>query len=244
MNVDAWLDWVSQHPELAGWIVCFVAFAESLIVLGLAVPGWAFLVGVGVLIGQGHLPFLPMTIFAFAGAVVGEFAGYWLGWHYRTQIRSWSWIKKHQAVMSRAEVFFARHGIASVALGRFFGPVRAFIPLIAGVAGMRPGVFMLVNIGSALVWAPAYLLPGVVAGAAIDLSQREVMLLGLTGLSIFSLVWLLSHAVIRYRRQHTKRELWKMIVESTILLCAIAWLLFGPWFPALRALWQLLQKVW
>ena len=55
--------------------------------------------------------------------------------------------------------FFQRYGDKSVFIGRFFGPLRTVIPLAAGIAKLRPRRFWRANILSALVWAPALLLP-------------------------------------------------------------------------------------
>jgi membrane protein DedA with SNARE-associated domain len=41
----------------------------------------------------------------------------------------------------------------SVFLGRFFGPVRAVIPLAAGMMEMPSRAFWIANVGSAVPWA-------------------------------------------------------------------------------------------
>ncbi|MES9896122.1 MAG: VTT domain-containing protein, partial [Candidatus Thiodiazotropha endolucinida] len=79
---------------------------------------------------------------------------------------------RHPATLQRGITFFQRYGGKSVALGRFFGPVRAIIPLVAGMLGMPPLRFLAANILSALVWAPAYLLPGIVFGASLELASE------------------------------------------------------------------------
>jgi membrane protein DedA with SNARE-associated domain len=62
--------------------------------------------------------------------------------------------------LTRGYAFFGRHGGKSVFIGRFFGPLRAVIPLVAGISKMRPMRFWIANVSSAFVWAPALLLPG------------------------------------------------------------------------------------
>jgi membrane protein DedA with SNARE-associated domain len=47
-----------------------------------------------------------------------------------------------------------------VALGRFFGPIRAVIPLVAGVFGVRRLPFQVANIASGLAWAFILIAPG------------------------------------------------------------------------------------
>jgi len=56
--------------------------------------------------------------------------------------------------------------------GRFVGPVRPVIPAVAGMMQMPAGRFLAVNVASALVWAPAYLLPGIAFGASLELAAE------------------------------------------------------------------------
>lgn len=46
---------------------------------------------------------------------------------------------------------------------RFVPPIRAFVPITAGALDMSPLRFYAVNIPAILLWAPAHVLPGVLA---------------------------------------------------------------------------------
>jgi undecaprenyl-diphosphatase len=70
--------------------------------------------------------------------------------------------------MARADRFFARWGSFSVALCRFIPVLRSTVPLAAGVAGMSRRRFLIANVASALVWAPAHVWPAQLAGLSID----------------------------------------------------------------------------
>ena len=61
--------------------------------------------------------------------------------------------------MERGETFFAKYGVFGVFLGHFFGPIRAVIPVIAGIAGMRQLPFQVANITSAFLWAVGVIVP-------------------------------------------------------------------------------------
>jgi undecaprenyl-diphosphatase len=237
---EAILAWIGQHPDSAGWMVLSVALLESLVVVGLVVPGWAILVGVGALIGSGHLPFMPTATYAFMGAVAGESLGYFLGWHYRERIEHWGPVARHHRWLESSREFFAKHGAASVALGRFFGPVRAFVPLIAGVSGMRPLPFMLINVLSAAVWAPAYLLPGVVAGASVSLPGNDLIWIGAWSLGSLTALWLAGKAW--WRRHQGDDVAWQSIALrlGAAALCT-AGLMSGPW---VRTAERLVSLVW
>ena len=56
--------------------------------------------------------------------------------------------------------FFKRYGVHSVFIGRFLGPLRAVVPLVAGMMHMPPLRFNTANVLSAVVWAPALVLFG------------------------------------------------------------------------------------
>jgi undecaprenyl-diphosphatase len=90
--------------------------------------------------------------------------------------------------------FFARHGGKSVFIGRFFGPVRAVIPLAAGVMRMRRDRFWFANVTSALVWAPMLLFAGDAVGDVGDrlIGSANTVLLVFAGLALFGIagiVW-------------------------------------------------------
>ena len=53
----------------------------------------------------------------------------------------------------------------SILVGRFLGPVRCIVPLVAGVLGMPKLKFTLVATPSIILWALAYLTPGFLLGA-------------------------------------------------------------------------------
>ena len=68
-------------------------------------------------------------------------------------------------LLPRGRRFFERWGFWGVFFGRFLGPLRAAVPLVAGVCNMPQRWFQLANIASALVWATGILVPGAYLGA-------------------------------------------------------------------------------
>ena len=69
--------------------------------------------------------------------------------------------------MGHAESFFHRYGTASVAICRFVPVLRSTVPLVAGMAGMARSKFLLANVSSAFVWAPAHVVPAQFAGMSL-----------------------------------------------------------------------------
>ena len=162
------LEWVSLHPVWSGIIVFLVAMAESLAIIGVVVPGVVMMFGFGALISTGALSFWPTFGWAVAGAIIGDGLSFFLGVYYRDRLTNLWPFSKHPKTLQQGVEFFQRYGGKSVAIGRFFGPVRAIIPLVAGMLDMPAKRFIAANVASALVWAPAYLLPGIILGASLE----------------------------------------------------------------------------
>lgn len=161
---DQLLGWISANPHHAGWVIFSVSLAESLAIVGVLVPGVVILLGAGALIGSGVLDFWSMCAWAIAGAIIGDGLSYQLGRHFDYLTERFKWFRLHPDHLQQGKDFFRKWGDVSVALGRFFGPIRAVVPLVAGLLDMPPGRFYLANVLSALIWAPAYLAPGVLVG--------------------------------------------------------------------------------
>jgi membrane protein DedA with SNARE-associated domain len=70
--------------------------------------------------------------------------------------------------MPRAEAFVKKWGVAGIFIGRFTGPLRASVPLIAGIFRMPMWRFQLANFSSAFVWAAVLLTLGDVTALAIN----------------------------------------------------------------------------
>ena len=188
------LDWVQMNPLWSGIIIFLVAMTESLAIIGLIVPGVAIMFGIGALISTGAIQFWPAFAWAAAGAVAGDISSFLLGFHFRDRISCIWPFTKYQESLNQGQAFFTKYGGKSVAFGRFFGPVRAVVPLIAGTMGMRPWRFAIASVLSSLVWAPAYLAPGIVFGASLELASqvafRLVILILLLAVLIWMVVWL------------------------------------------------------
>ncbi len=61
----------------------------------------------------------------------------------------------------------------TILIGRFVGPTRPLVPMVAGMLDLPVAKFVLPNIIGCLLWPPLYFLPGILAGAAIDIPADE-----------------------------------------------------------------------
>ncbi len=185
MDIQHWVHqftaFVSLHPQWAGAIAFLTAMAEAIAFVGLLVPGTSILIGIGALVGLGHLPLWPILVWAALGAIAGDGFSYWLGRRYHQTLRGLWPFSRHPEWLRQGEAYFQAKGAMSVVLGRFFPVLRSVVPAVAGMLNMPPLRFYTVNILSALLWSPAHILPGALAGAALarlgDISARLVALI-------------------------------------------------------------------
>jgi len=204
--VLSWLQtWIETYPGLSYFFIFLTAFLESLLLVGMPLPGAALIISFGALIALGYLDFSTTVLLCIAGAVAGDGLSFWIGYHYKDKLKKiWPFYHFKNQFKS-GEQFFLKHGGKSIAFGRFVGPVRAIIPTIAGMMNMSPWRFTVINVLSAIAWAPAYLLPGMVFGASVDLASevaiRLVVFIFVLIILIFLIRWLIRK-VILYIQPH------------------------------------------
>jgi len=249
------LQWVVLNPLIAYATIFLAALLESLALVGLLVPGTVMMIGVGALAGTGALSLKITLLSAMIGAVAGDGISYWLGRHYHQGLKSFWPFSRYPLMLAHGEMFFQRHGGMSVLLGRFVGPVRAVIPLIAGMMDMPPGRFVLINIISSIGWAFAYILPGVVLGNSLTLvgfvSMRLCLLLLLLGLILWLAFWSTRKSFGLLKRLGPKGE--QLLLPLLCLtLFLSSWLFLGvledvismdPLVQADQAIYQFLQSI-
>lgn len=187
-EIKPFLDWLQLHPQWGGFITGCVALVESLVVIGLLVPGTVMMTAIGTLIGAGILPFYSTTAWAIGGAIVGDVFSFWLGYHYHAHLKDFWPFRTHPKILEKGEQFFISHGRKGIFIGRFIGPIRPILPVIAGMMSMPTKRFLLADISSAFVWAPSYMLPGILLGAASQELPPEVA----TKLIIFVVLGLMA----------------------------------------------------
>jgi len=191
--------WIADNPGWAGWLVFFIALGESLAIVGLFVPGAVLMFIVGALVGSQAMELWPTLVYAAAGAIAGDGISYWIGHHYHERLRKIWPFSRYPALIDKGEYFFRRHGGKGVLFGRFAGPVRPIIPVVAGMMDMPVWRFSIINVFSALLWAPAYILPGVVFSSSLSMATEVAGRLALLILLIFTLLlatfWLVRRAL-------------------------------------------------
>jgi membrane protein DedA with SNARE-associated domain len=162
-------DWITEtargHPYWAIPIAFAVAFSESFVGVSFIVPGTILLVTLGGVISTAHISLFPAWLGAVLGSILGDWISWWIGFHYHHKIVH-SWVFRHfEEQIEKALQLFHRWGAWAIFIGRFMGPLRATVPLVAGMSELEFWPFMVANALSALIWAYALL-------AGVDILTR------------------------------------------------------------------------
>lgn len=169
-------EFIARNHVWAGLILGIITFFESLVVIGAFVPATGLLVVAGGLVAAGVLDPYSVILGCVAGAVLGDAISYWIGRRLGTGVLRQKMLRPHRRKVAWTRLYCRKYGVASIFIGRFFGPLRAFVPVMVGVLKMRQRVFQFANLTSAIVWVLAMLAPGYLAAkglAHLDIMNSE-----------------------------------------------------------------------
>jgi membrane protein DedA with SNARE-associated domain len=158
--VDQTIAFARENAVWAPAIMFALAFGESLAFISLLIPAWGALVALGALIGSSGIDFVPVWVAASLGAAAGDWLSYWIGLKLEYRVQHIWPLSRHPNLIPRGERFMKTWGIAGIFIGRFFGPLRASVPLIAGIFEMPFWRFQVANVLSAFIWAAVLLTLG------------------------------------------------------------------------------------
>ncbi|MCY1283773.1 Inner membrane protein YabI [compost metagenome] len=233
--MSQWFDqvtaWLSANPEWLGLAIFLIACIECLAIAGIVVPGVALLFAVGVMAGSGALELWQTLLLAYVGGLVGDMISYGLGRRFHQNIRRLPLLRDHPEWISGAENYFQRYGVASLLVGRYIGPLRPMLPMVAGMLDMPFPRFIAVSMLAAAGWAVAYLAPGWATGAALRLPLPEGFW-GEAGVVIVAMLVILGltiHSTLGEKR-------WANPMAASLCLAGLGTLLLG--WPHLQALDQ------
>lgn len=255
---SAWFDntvaWIGAHPHAAGLLIFLIAFCDALIVLGAFVPALPLLIPVGVLIGMGTLSGPYAVACAALGALAGDGLSYWIGRRWGDRLRGIWPFRRYPQMLERGEGLFRRNAFKSILIARYVGPIRPFVPAIAGMAGMPPARYLQASLLACASWAVLFLLPGWALGQAYEAvaavaDKLALVLLGLLGalalawtVVLYSWRWFALHAdsllaqLLRWSHRHPllgryaaalidrRRPETAPLLLLAVCLFAVAWL--------------------
>ena len=202
---------IEQFSYIGYWLVFFAAFAETLLVVGLLVPGSSFLLLLGAASASGYLGFSGVLWFAIAGAVVGDNLNFWLGARYGQHWRQngvWFMQPVH---FEQAHQFFEHHGAHSIFLGRFIPSIKEVVPFVACTAGMQRRTFFLWNVLGGVGWGLVWVGGGYLFARSLSLAQVWMSRLELA-IFVLLLLWLLFYLLKRALFRHGP-QVWLLLTS-------------------------------
>jgi membrane protein DedA with SNARE-associated domain len=207
--------WLHLHPTSAGVVTGLITFIESLAIIGFFIPGSVTLTAIGTLVGSGVIPAVDIFAWAITGAILGDGLSFIIGYRYYKTIRKVWPFKRYPGLLTKGEAFFTKHGGKGIFISRFVGAVRPLIPIIAGMLRVSPVKFLCVEVISGVLWAPIYMLPGILVGAASaqfapEQTLRFILIILLVICIIWLIVWLSKLFI-------------KLVINDWRNLCDIAW---------------------
>lgn len=202
----AWIaEIVTNNAAWAPPVIGLLCFGESLVLLGFFIPATSLMIATGSLLATGRLDPLSIVGAAIIGSVLGDWVSYFVGARLGpAAYRHWP-LSEHRTAVAQARLFFRRYGFFAVFAGRFLGPLRAIVPLVAGVTRMPSRSFQLANVVSAILWVPTLFAPGYFSAKHFAANGHEsdgsMMVIGLgVGLGCAVGSWVYSKVTAARRR--------------------------------------------
>jgi membrane protein DedA with SNARE-associated domain/membrane-associated phospholipid phosphatase len=151
-------------------LVGVMAFLETGAFVGLVAPGETTVIVGGLVAGQGQISLALLIAIVWAAAVAGDLCSYALGRRMGRDflLRHGGRLKITEERLAGVEAFFARHGGATIVIGRFIGFVRALAPFVAGTSRMPLRTFVPYDILGAGAWSTTFCVLGYVFWRSFD----------------------------------------------------------------------------
>ncbi|MDZ4842858.1 MAG: DedA family protein [Hyphomicrobium aestuarii] len=157
--VDVIVEFVKTHDHWAVPIVFLLSFAESLAFLSILVPSTAIMIALGALFGASGIAVVPVWLAAVIGSTLGYAVSYWIGLYFKNDMATMWPFTAYPEMLPRGRQFFDQYGTYGVFIGHLIGPLRAVVPVVAGMCAMPQIPFQIANIAASIVWASLVLLP-------------------------------------------------------------------------------------
>lgn len=203
-------EFVATLGTLGDWtyLLAFTAsLVESLAFVGILIPGSAVVVLAGFSAGQGVVHPITLIWFVAIGAAIGDGLSYYLG------TRGTNFFKEDNKFfktshLEKSRLFFEKHGNKSIFLARFIGPLRPFVPFLAGVSRMKVGVFLFWNILSAFLWSVCFVLLGYFFGHAFKTIEMWITRAGLIVVFVIFLIFAIWYGIKKARQPFNFLNRW------------------------------------
>jgi membrane-associated protein len=166
LHIDRYLQGiVSQYSALTYFIIFFIIFIETGLVVTPFLPGDSLLFAAGALAATGSFNIELLLVIVILAAVLGDTVNYHIGKFIGPKVfKQESSLLFNKEHLIRAEKFYEKHGKKTIILARFLPIIRTFAPFVAGIGSMAYGVFLIYNVIGAVMWSSLFLFCGYLFG--------------------------------------------------------------------------------
>ncbi|PIX68519.1 PA-phosphatase, partial [Candidatus Roizmanbacteria bacterium CG_4_10_14_3_um_filter_39_13] len=186
-----------MHVHMLGyWIALLFAFSETVIGVGLFIPGSSALLLMGAMAAGGSFDIGDLIFFAVCGAIIGDNINYIIGKKLGSSVSTKGFWFIRPNHIQKAYAFFERHGSKSVFLGRFVPSMKEIVPFIAGSLRMRRARFMVWNILGGIGWSLVWILPGYFFATSLNTAAEWISRTGF--LLLYVVAFLVLGALIKW----------------------------------------------
>jgi membrane-associated protein len=155
------------------WLILFIVFAETGLMIGFFLPGDSLLFLGGIYsrmlinslipggLGSDFADLMVLFVLISFCGIVGNMLGYWFGKKggpYLFERKDTFFFKKKH--LFQAKEFYDKHGGQAIVFARFLPIIRTFAPIIAGVVQMEKKKFIYYNIVGCMAWVFTMLMAG------------------------------------------------------------------------------------
>ena len=200
--LEQFASWVTGIVRDMGYPGVFILIMlESTLV---PIPSELVMPAAGFMASQGAFSLPALLVVNSVAALIGSSIGYWVGAvggkPLLLKYGKFVLVRKHD--IEKTETYFARHGKATIFVGRLLPVVRHFISIPAGIARMPLRSFLLQTFLGSTLWGGFLIVLGYELGDHWETVAKKIkhvdLLVG--GIIILGLLALAIRFVVRRRR--------------------------------------------
>lgn len=170
--------------------------------LGMPVPEKITLLSAGILVAAKQIELHHAIVFGVVGVLLSDTILYYMGRCFGRQIFQWRFISGFltESRVKWVEARIRGNGAYVCFLGRFLPGFRMVIFITAGALGIKPQVFLVIDILAAVIDISFWIFVGTLMGSMVDAVQfaeeikKTILLLGLA--------FLLLNVIRQYMDRH------------------------------------------
>lgn len=186
------------------FIIAALVFAETGLLLGLALPGGETLVftaGLLVSIGTLDMSIYLLVPLLLVVAILGDTSGYMIGNRFGKKLYqkkdTWYYRKKYFEI---AQDYLSKHSGKAVVMGKFLPVIRPFTPVVSGMTAVPFGRFISLSVLASFLYILSFTLAGYFLGREFPFIKDYIF--WILPVSIIVALFIMYSQARKYNREH------------------------------------------